>query len=354
MNKKAKTASGITGIILIFLIGYQIVVKNRLSDDYIFDKDSSIGMADVKGLREPVDFNGLSPAAAGIKVPGNGKPGDATTLDWSGGKGTMVLKYFRFIQSKFNTSTNIISHCEDVRKYLLSVMPKDEAEKVFGMYKKYLDCEIELSKKLSEIGQQPKSIDEILEKLAVVHELRREMLGPEMADALFGAEIKSREYSLRRGAIVADKDMRGEEKEKALASLTSDMWSENAEQVQSIQNPYNRYMEKLEIYKRDLAEMPSDEEKNAKISDIRKQVFPPETVAKLEEVDAKIEADKATENSYREKEKAIMAADMTEQAKQAAIDKLRTDLFGEDKEAFIRREAIRKGSQEAMEKNGRQ
>lgn len=66
---------------------------------------------------------------------------------------------------------------------------------------------------------------------------------------------------MRRGSIVNNNELYGVEKENSLKELTSDMWEENAEQVQSVQTPYNKYREKLEIYSKDLNELGPEEER---------------------------------------------------------------------------------------------
>lgn len=359
MNSRNKKILALLGLVIIIAAGTGIFLKKRSAEQYIFDKDDGIGMNDVNSLRRSVDFEGVNPSEIGFpdKLASENQKGhgasEKAVSEWSDGRGAMVLKYFRFLQSRFNSATNLATHCSEVWKYLLSVMPKNEAEKIFAMYRKYLDCEIEMAKKVSEMGQ-PKTLDEILERLAKVQNVRRQMLGDEMADGLYGAEIKTREYSLRRGSIVSNNDLYGSEKENEIQKLTSDMWEENAEQVQSVQSPYNKYREKLEIYRKDLNEMGSEVDREEKITEFRKQFFTPETVAKLEDVDRQIKSEKASESQYREKEAEVRAsASLSEKEKREVLESLQARYFGEDSEAFKRREAIRQGGEELRAKYAR-
>lgn len=346
MNSKKKKALALLGLIIVLIAGTGIFLKKRNSVEYIFDKDDGIGMNDVHKLREKVDFEGVNPSKMAFPVKPTAESSDEIVSEWSDGRGAVVLKYFKFIQSKFNASTNLATHSNDVWSYLLSAMPKKEAEKIFAMYKKYLDCEIGLATKVSEMGQ-PKTLNEILDNLAKVQDYRRQILGNEMADGLYGAEIKTREYSLRRGSIVGNNELYGADKENAIQQLTSDMWEESSEQVQAVQTPYNRYKEKLEIYRKDFKEMGSEEEREEKISEFRNQFFSSETVARLENVDMQIKSEKAAESLYREKETEINAStSLSEKEKKETIESLQTKYFGEDSEAFKRREAIRLGGEE--------
>lgn len=359
MNPNRKKILAVMGIVLIFGAGTWLFLNNRNSDRYIFDKKDGIGMEEVHTLRNSVDFDGMNPSEVGINAIKNlssqvgEKTKDANKIDLSYGRGPMVLKYFRFLQTKFKMSSNVATHCSDIWKYLLSVMPKNEAEKIFAAYRKYLDCEIELSKKVQELGQ-PKNLDEVLEMLAKVQDFRREMLGDEMADGLYGAEVKTREYALRRGSIVSDKKLYGEEKENQIASLTSDMWSESPEKVQSIQPPYNRYREKLEIFSRDLSELGSEEEREERVAEFRKEFFSPDTVARLDDVDKQIKSEKIIESQYRQKESEVMSSvSMNEKEKKEVIETLQARYFGDDAESFRRREAMRKGREDMNTKYAR-
>lgn len=351
MNLNKKKFLALMGIILVIAAGTWIFFKDRNNTGYIFDKDDRVGMVDVHTLRRQVDFEGTNVKEAGIHSSvgsAYSEKENEAELDLSGGRGPMVLKYFRFLQSKFSSSSNIATHCSDIWKYLISVMPKGEAERIFAAYRKYLDCEIELSNKLKDI-RQPKNIDEVIAVLSKVQDFRRSMLGEEMADGLFGAEVKTREYALRRGSIVADKNMYGKEKENRIENLTSDMWSEDQDQVQSVQPSYNRYREKMEIYSRDLIEMASDDDRQAAIAEFRKEFFTPDVVARLEETDRQIKSEKTAESQYRQKESEVMAsASMGDDEKKEVIEGLQSRYFGDDAEAFRRREAIRKGGEEIM------
>ncbi|WP_027360365.1 lipase secretion chaperone [Desulforegula conservatrix] len=356
MTFQKKKVLAILGILIIIIAGAGVLLKKRNAGKYIFDKDDGISMSDLNSLRQKIDFEGVDPSQMGItgKVnqPEHGKS-EKESSDWSDGRGPMVLKYFRFLQSKYNSATNLAGHCSEVWKYLISVMPQNEAERIYAIYKKYLDCEIELAKKISEFGQ-PKTLDEILDRLSKVQDFRRNMLGEEMADGLYGAEIKAREYSLRRGSIVSNNELYGVEKENSLKELTSDMWEENAEQVQSIQTPYNKYREKLEIYSKDLNEMGSEEEREEKIAEFRQQFFSSDTLARLEDIDRQIKSEKESESQYREKEAEIMAsANLSEKDKKEAIESLQTRYFREESEAFKRREEIRHGGEEIRAKYSR-
>lgn len=337
-------ALGILGTLLYSL--YKRDTNTRTSE-YIFDNSAKITLSDVVRSRKTfqpaqTDANSgtgkLRPeAAAPAAIASMPRGGSTVTVD--------TLRYFKYLHRRFKTAADTAEHLKAVRAYMLTEMPAADAERLFRIYADYLECEIDLAVEAGSWGN-PTDTDSVLDFLFRAQEFRRERLGKEIADALFSAEVKSKEYVVRRSAIIGDETLYGEEKERLITDLNRDMWGEEADAVESIPNPYQRYREKIGMYKRDLAEMGSEEERTAKINEFRTAHFTPEEVQRLKAVDAQIAEEERIESDYHRAEQVLNnRADLSAEEKAAALRSLQDDAFGDQAEAFRRREAIRKGSE---------
>mgnify|MGYP006283698847 CR=1 FL=1 len=255
-----------------------------------------------------------------------------------------TIKFFKHLQQKYKDMP-LEKHLETVRKYLLSIMNKDRAESIFALYKKFTMYEIKLADEMKN-WENPGSTTEMLRYLRNLQDFRRQYFGDEVADLLFGPQVKSQEYQIRRSAIVRNDDLYGAEKEKKLQELNSQMWDNTGDAITSMQEPYEQYQEKLEIYQKDLGEL-SGPEKEQKIDDFRREFFTPETIERLEKVDQQLAAEKQTEEKYRQAEQKVMSdPNLTASEKDDRIRELQKEYFGEQAEAFRRREAIKEGSRQ--------
>ena len=104
----------------------------------------------------------------------------------------------------------------------------------------------------------------------------------------------------------------------------------------------NRNQEKLKIYDRDLSEIPSDDARQEKIREFRKEFFAPEIVQRLNEVDLQLEQEARREEIYRQREKTLQEnPDLTGEQKTTRIRQLQDEMFGEEADAFRRSETMR-------------
>jgi lipase chaperone LimK len=255
-----------------------------------------------------------------------------------------TVRFFKFIQTEIEF-TNREDHLKAVKAYLHSVFDSAKAEEMFTLYEKFLDYEIGIHEKVNSWGQ-PKTADELLRYLRTVQDYRREIFGVEIADGMWGAEVTAAEYTIRKNKIKLDQTLYGAEKEKRINELKEDMWGANAAAIedppQSDPEKYASYQEKQVIYQRDLQELPADQ-RLEKIKEFRKDYFSPDQIARLEQVDAELEADKKKEADYQAQEKAIVNnPGMDADKKAEAIRELQDNTFGEEAEAFRRRLNIEK------------
>ncbi len=254
-----------------------------------------------------------------------------------------ALGLFRALERQFavQSLTELDGHYEQVRQDLFARFPKPDAQRLFEYYRRYLDCQIIVvnDSRFETTSLEPK---ELLLQLYQIQSFRREKLGRETADALFGQEVKEHEYLLRRLIVIGDSGLYGKEKELKLHKLKSDMWGKMAVSLGEDQEPYNLYELKLQLYARDLAEMDENQRKRA-IEDFRKYFFSPEQVERLRKADAEVAAEDENLKRYRAEEKKILTASgLSRKQRDQAIQALQDRYFGAEADAFRRREAIQK------------
>ncbi len=351
-NKKIIALIGLFAII--FLIGYWLFPKDQEKTEYIFDKSYNISLEDVKKARQslPKDTSVGETAPPEAAAVDSQNSQDKVTPQEPGldlrqifGEGLInsytTLKYFKHIEHLFRKSSTLGEHFDEVKKYLFDQFSEKEAQTLFDTYRTYLQCEMDLMDEFRNLTSA-KSTEEAIETLKQIQAFRRDRMGTELADKLFGADVKAKEYAFRRADIVGDDTLYGETKEEMLKNLNQDMWGEDALAIEEHPNDYNRYKEKLLIYEKDLEELESEELRQAKIKEFRSEFFTPEVVKRLDEVDQQIATEEQTEMAYREKEKKILEnTGLTEETKNQKIEALRKEMFGEEAEAFGRRETMR-------------
>ena len=323
MNKKKIIA--FIGIIIISVITYKLLTRTKKDPGYIFDKKYNININDVNKTLNKVNFNKSNPKeffADDVVNP-------------------HTLKFFKFLQKKFK-EMNFKDHLEAIKEYLYSIMPENEAEKLFAIYKMFVEYELNMSKKLNAWGN-PKNSEDALSMLRKMHEYRRKFFGKELADALFGADTKAKEYPLRRSKILHDGSLYAQDKEEKLKRLNEDMWGDEANAVENIPEPYTKYKEKLQLFSKDMSEM-TDEDRSTKVREIRDSMFTPEVVERLEGVDKQIALEKVNEENYYSSEELIKNdPNLTDEEKTKKIYELQNEMFSSEAAAFRRRENIRKG-----------
>ena len=363
MTTKNKQAVALIGIFVLFLlIGYWLFPKDTQQTEYIFDKSYNISLEDVKKSRKSLPRNKFTPESTPLNSSPEESVQDTIAQQDPGldlrkifGEGLInsytTFKYFKHLEHLFRKSTTLGEHFDEVKKYLFAEFSQTEAQTLFETYKNYLQCEMDLMDAFRNLTSA-KSTEEAIETLKQIQDFRRDRLGVELADKLFGADVKAKEYAFRRADIVGDKALYGKAKEDMLSQLNGDMWGEEANAIEEHPNDYNRFKEKLLIYEKDLAEIESEEIRQAKIKEYRTDFFTPEVVKRLEKVDNQIMAEKQNKIDYREKEKKILDnTGLTEETKNQKIETLQSEMFGEEADAFRRRENMRIGLEKMIQEN---
>ncbi|MDA8141642.1 MAG: lipase secretion chaperone [Desulfobacteraceae bacterium] len=318
--KKAIVILGIgAALAIIANLTYQRFTQGRakqyVEHQYIFDKTFPGSIA-------------IAILPAGTKLPDGTSPGSA-------------LDFFRGLSTQFagQSIRDLETHFKRVGDYFNSIYGAADAQRLLVLYRKYLQCEIEIDSNAKFRSQMPDPSN-ILLLLYQIQTFRRDRLGANIADALFGQEVKEREYALRRSLIIDAPNLYGKAKEERLRQLKLAMWRPEDISSMAGETAYDRYQLKTRLYSKDLAEM-SEEQRKRTQEEFRKEFFPKEAIERLEEVDHQLEVEKETLVRYRAAERQILAdGKLSSEEKNAKIKALQDDYFGSEAEAFRRREAI--------------
>lgn len=257
------------------------------------------------------------------------------------GSGT-TLHYFTWLGHEYRHAASREEHLAQVKERIFSQFPPAEAAQLFATYQNYLDCEIGVAELTAGFGAVT-SVEAGLDLLNRIQEYRRDNLGRELADTLYGEQVKETEYSIRRAAIINDRDLYAEEKQAQLDRLTQDMWGASAdlETVFQKTNAYDRYRDALAINQKDLDEIGGEADRRAAIDDIRRQYLPVDAIERINAMERQQADQQQQEQAYFQAEKRIIEdTALSDEDKAEQIDHLRQEMFGEQAEAMKRRETI--------------
>lgn len=314
--------------------GWLTLSKNEAApSDYIIGPEVVVSLQDVTSVVK----KGVRPEMS-LQVP-------ATEFIDTSEEGIVTVRtlvLFRQLQVLFNDSVDMEDHFLKVFTWLKAWYPEALAERIFAVYRDYTLCEKDLAVVYQGWGN-PNTPEGVLDMLRAVQDFRRERLGVETADLLYGADVKSREYRVRKGSVIQDGGLYGAEKEARIARLNEEMWGDAVLSPDLMKNSYNRYQEKVSLYARDLSELETEGEKAELVHAFRQGFFSAEVVEKLEEVDAQIKAEKGNEAAYFQAEEGILqSSELGPDEKSEALKALQSQYFGKEAEAFRRRETKRK------------
>ena len=228
-----KTTAFISIPAVVLIIVYALAFRGGGKEE-IFDSNKNIKFRDVKLFHSPVEFN------------------DQTAKNYfsSTAANPHTLRYFKSLQTHFQEEKTLGDHFAAVHEYLLSILPGEKAEELFALYKKFTQYELDVNSEFQN-KKQPGSASDSIAILSDLQNYRRNYFGKETADALFGAEVKTLEYGIKRESIVNDGGLYGKDKEKRLKNLGTQFWGADAEEAELFRSdPSARCDEKLTVYKK--------------------------------------------------------------------------------------------------------
>lgn len=346
-NKKLVSLAGmliLAGLMAVFVRqAFQDAPSYQDTPIYVFDKNSGPAIAENNESEKEIDaIKAYDPAA---ETPETASKESAVIKDLFSriivGSGT-TLRYFKWLGHECRKAASEEEHLALVRERIFSRFPPEEARQLFDTYRRYLACEMEAAKLSRRFGRIS-SVEEGLLLLREIQAYRRENLGKDLADRLYGEQVKESEYSIRRAAIIRDNTLYAMEKQDQLRRLDQDMWGETLETENDLSNAdaYARYRDALSLHQKDLDEITSEADRQAYINDLRGQYFPPDAVARIKAAREQQDREQQTEQDYDDRKRQIANnMDLSEEQKTQEIDRLRQETFGDQAEAMKRRETI--------------
>ncbi len=261
-----------------------------------------------------------------------------------------TLNYFRFMDDLFKDSRDLKDNLDQARQYLHSVLPPRQADQMLDLYKTYLNYQIDIQPRMKE-WVKTGTPEEALINLSRIQDYRQSMFGKENAAIIFGPSEKAEEYSIRRNMILGDGDMYGFEKERKLSILNEAMWGKEKMPFDENLTPYARYQEKLTLYRKDLSDARPKTESEATLDQFRREIFTPEQLQRMEDVDRSLAKEKNIKEQYYAQEKAIQNNSLDQETKEHQIRELQDTTFGAEADAFRRRQTMQKALEEARQKH---
>jgi len=251
-------------------ISAQDAVKN-----YLIDQNRRIGVEETSiaiGLNLPSKTGEQSSNQAPSNSDENAE--GLIANDQSGGLPEHNLAdYFRYLQTNIGEGRSPSEHTEAIQEHLLSTLSPETAGELIDLYEKFTNFERDAVTRAEE-WDMPESADETLGLIGNMQAYQQEYFGPEMADSLFGAEMKVMEYNARRAIIINDSQVSASEKERLLDQLGAGMWGEEAyREMNKNKDPYDILDEKLLVYGHELAALDPDTRKQ-EIQNMRDEILP--------------------------------------------------------------------------------
>ena len=335
MNKKKiiTMTIGVAIILALMIVAVHLVVKKKGLQGHIIDKSYQTKLQD-----SALDYRQENFSNAKIREDFSSDIVNEHTMN-----------FFIYLDEICKSAVGLADNLEKARQYLYSVLPSETAGSMLKLYETYLNYQIGLQDKFKEWGM-PTTPNESLEHLVKLQEYRREIFGKEIADIIFGASVEAQEYTIRRNAIFYDANLYAAQKEQLLKELNNEMWGD--ELIADVDVPeYTRYQEKLQLYKKDIEDLRTEEEKQAFLQHLRMEVFTPVQRQRLEEADRTIAEEEMIKEQYFAKEKEILNdPNLSEKEREKRIRDLQDATFGEEADAFRRRQAMQKGAEELIKK----
>jgi hypothetical protein len=203
---------------------------------------------------------------------------------------------FKNLQRRFDDAEDLEAHYDLVGAYLAQTMAPAEASEMFEIYQKLTDYELQretmeaqvrsrivLDGAFDRLEPDEKQLEYAVRYVHARQEVRREMLGQELADAIFGQEVKRDEYALRKGFVIRHGELYGSEKEALLDEVREHVYGIEKEAAAT---PFalKAYREKLALYERDLKEA-SPEERRQMIDRFRRETAPPGALRGIQDLE---------------------------------------------------------------------
>lgn len=211
----------------------------------------------------------------------------------------------------------------DFKAYLQLSYKEPALGQIIDLWNRYMDYR----EKLGDLQapnidkEDPKYYQSVF---ANMKNLRKQLFSDYEIEGLFGTENTYHEYTLNRMVVLADKSLTEAQKAQKLKDLFNQLpedWKENLEQLN-----------KLEDLRKLTADIKARGGSAEEIHQMRTNLVGPEATQRLEALDSQRTDWKDKVNQYLNERDSIMKSGMSDEAKQQAVQKLRTQHFKKPEE----------------------
>ncbi len=209
---------------------------------------------------------------------------------------------------------------ENFNRWLEKNYSEAEAKRIREVFLKYLDY--------VERMQQPgffSGSEDTRDQIEKTRRLRREIFGQELADIFFRDEEKSVDYALEVRDIQADESLDEKTKKQRIEELAAGLPPELRDSL-IFKDPRQKFIEDQKALAAEMEAM-SEEQKAAKMHELRVQHFGEEAAVRLEALDTEMAARRGRLRSYDTARQAFLAdpatASLSREEKDARMKALR-------------------------------
>lgn len=328
--KKMAFSVALAGAVIVYFLLFAVKAKETKTHVYVIDRNNNTDPNIINKSSEAQRLHPYITEAIDFKSrPFEGEKSIQLEVD------DTTLDFFKSLEMMFSESRDIGDHFEKIKKYLYSTYPNDEAKILFDIYQSYLLCEHDIAENMDISSLYSSDSMEVVEALAELQEHRRSWMGREIADALFNSKVKVSEYAIRKNSIVKDDTLYGLEKEEALRSLNEEIWCNETGDANKPSCAFVMYQEKKALYKKDIEEFDSDEDRKMMIKVFREEFFTLEAIDRIEAREQAREDEEKRETVYYEREKHVQSStELSMKEKAEEINALQDEIFGKDADVF--------------------
>lgn len=218
---------------------------------------------------------------------------------------------------------NIDQIKQDFKAYIQQGYQEPALKQILDLWTRYLDYRVQLGS-LKEPSLNKEDPEYYRKIFASMKTLRSQFFSDYEIEGLFGAENTYHEYTLDRMSIMADQSLTEVQKAQKLKDLFNQLpedWKENLEQLN-----------KLEDLRKLTADIKARGGSAEDIHQMRMNLVGPEATQRLETLDKQRNDWKDKVNQYLAERDSIMKSGMSDEAKQQAVQKLRTQHFNKPQE----------------------
>lgn len=209
-----------------------------------------------------------------------------------------------------------------------------EKEKLVELFKKYFQYEAEMR----EAG--PPSSSDFQQKYDYFKKKRREVLGKNDAELIFGMEEAQVDFlPLSHRMIAASKGMSGDERVKQYETLKKTTYGPYYDSIVKREDKFANYQTELSLREDDLKKL-SDSERRARTTAMQERYFGKDAAAQIAKAEAEEAAEQKRLSDYEAKEKEFLTANagLSDADKAARLKEIRVQMLGqEESDAYERR-----------------